>query len=401
MISPDWVMATAGKGGAWLLLWSWQSFALLLCVWLGVKIFPAKTPALRHQVWLCGLIVVASLPLWALIPQQLSLRLPQPANRVLSFAVEIPKVIITADTNAATTTATPPRPALTSAKGLIWPSIFIVWFAGALVIVARLVEQSVKLWRARLNARPAAFVDLDCRELASRKVNISLSSEISSPVLIGLRRPTILLPADIADWTKPEERLNIDNLKYESAILQLKMIAQSDASPEVREMAMKVIARLEETQDPNRVLPPPPPPPPPPAEIMAVASDKPLAPLPGQEDSVFALLREATYASIHHDTSVLERILTEDYISIGPDGEIRNKAQDIADIKRRDRSINRVEFDDLSVSGNENWAFATFLGTVYFQVDGQESTAQFRYTVNFTKVEGKWKIFAIHLSRKQ
>ena len=86
---------------------------------------------------------------------------------------------------------------------------------------------------------------------------------------------------------------------------------------------------------------------------------------------------------------------------IGTAGEVLNKAESIADVKRLDYEIKKFEFDDLSVSGSPRMAFATFLGTVYFQTNGRDSTVQYRYTVNFIERDGQLKIAAVHLSRKQ
>jgi hypothetical protein len=115
---------------------------------------------------------------------------------------------------------------------------------------------------------------------------------------------------------------------------------------------------------------------------------------------MFDLLREAVNANIRRDTSFFERILDEDYRETGPNGETLNKAQAIAEVKRLDLTIKKFEFDDLSVSGNNHSAFATFLGTVYFQANSQDSTAQFRYTVNFIKRDGQLKIAAVHMTQK-
>lgn len=119
---------------------------------------------------------------------------------------------------------------------------------------------------------------------------------------------------------------------------------------------------------------------------MAVESDKGLTPLRWHKDSdsVFAMLREIAYAGMRRDIAFFERVLDDDYVGIGPDGETRNKAEEIAEVKKLD-SIKKFEFDDLRVSGNDDMAFATFLATVHFQTDGQDSTAQYRYTVNFIK----------------
>ncbi|MGH9845283.1 MAG: hypothetical protein ACREEM_41750 [Blastocatellia bacterium] len=47
------------------------------------------------------------------------------------------------------------------------------------------------------------------------------------------------------------------------------------------------------------------------------------------------------------------------------------------------------------------WLFGLLaVVTVYFEADGQESTMQYRYTVNFIKWDGQLKITAIHMSLK-
>src|SRR5262245_31142138 len=119
---------------------------------------------------------------------------------------------------------------------------------------------------------------------------------------------------------------------------------------------------------------------------MTVESDKALTPLRWHKDSdsVFALLREIAYASMQRDSAFFERVLDDDYVGIGPDGETRNKAEEIAEVKRLGQ-IKKFEFDELRVSGNDDMAFATFLATVSSQANGQDSTAQYRYTINFTK----------------
>jgi hypothetical protein len=116
---------------------------------------------------------------------------------------------------------------------------------------------------------------------------------------------------------------------------------------------------------------------------------------------VWVLLREAADASMRRDTEFFDRVLDDDYRETGPNGEIMNKAQAIADVKRMDHTISKFEFDDLNISGSPHMAFATFLGTVYFQSGGVESTIQYRYTINFIERDGQLKIAAIHMSRKQ
>ena len=215
--------------------------------------------------------------------------------------------------------------------------------------------------------------------------------------------------------------LMIDTFGRMGEVEMLAKIALFDPSAEYRRRALERLNGLEVNSDKLRNFPldlqdqlqhkldklkdqgPPPPPPPPPPGLLNVESGKPLAPLRWYEDqnSVFGLLRQAAYANMRRDTAFFEQVLDEDFIGTGPSGETLNKAQTIADVKRLDREFKKFEFDDLSVSGNEQMAFATFLGTVYFQANGQDSTAQFRYTVNFISRDGQLKIAATHMTQKQ
>jgi len=635
-------VAASAKGAAWMLVWSWQAAVLLACAWAGLKIFRVKSPALRHQVWLFALIAVASMPILSGVVQ--SLPLPQLSNRALSYAVELPRIVVTNDAAPVVqnpSTAVIAKPSIK--QPVILSLLFALWIAGALIFVAKAAINGVRLRRLRAGARRASLADLDCDEcdceaLRSEKARLALSDDIRSPILIGVLRPMIVFPADIASWTSPAERramlrhelahvarrdhyvnffqtvlgavfffhplaryacrqlaveremacddhvvgsgaeaeayaesiikatersvalagapggahqlalfsarhilerriemiLNrdhvrvitqqwkylilpaaliavvawllipgrltrsglaqprpdsargklqlvkslVDNKAFDDLIemalrnpdaelrrlaavhiseIQVAASAESmfeiynksddqeikglmidtfgrmgevemlakialfDPSAEYRRRALERLNGLEVNSDKLRNFPldlqdqlqhkldklkdqgPPPPPPPPPPGLLNVESGKPLAPLRWYEDqnSVFGLLRQAAYANMRRDTAFFEQVLDEDFIGTGPSGETLNKAQTIADVKRLDREFKKFEFDDLSVSGNEQMAFATFLGTVYFQANGQDSTAQFRYTVNFISRDGQLKIAATHMTQKQ
>jgi beta-lactamase regulating signal transducer with metallopeptidase domain len=633
--------AASAEGAAWLLVWSWQAAVLLACVWVGLKIFRVKSPALRHQVWLFALIAVVTMPVLSGVVQKLPL--PQPKNRALRYAVEFPRIVVTNDAAPVVQNTSPTASAKRSIKRpIILGLTFVLWLAGALILLMKGAINGVRLRRLRASARLISLADLDCDEcdcdaLRSEKVSLALSDEIRSPILIGVLRPMIVFPADIDAWTSPTERcamlrhelahverldhyvnlfqtilgavfffhplaryacrqlmveremacddhvvgsgaeaetyaksiikaaersiapvgaprgahqlalfttrqilerriemiLNedrarviaqqwrylilpaaliaivawmlipgrltrpglaqpqpdnlagklrlvkslgdskafndliemalrnpdeelrrlaavrltelegdgstdamvelynksddpevktmvIDTLGRISEIEPLTKIALSDPTPEYRRYALERIKWLKETSESKDVkawdapglqdqlnklsdAPPPPPPPPPLPGEMTVEAGKALMQLRWHKDgdSVFALLREAASANMRHDTAFFERVLDDDFVGIGPDGEARNKAETIAEVKRLDREVKKFEFDNLSVSGNEQMAFATFLATVYFQTNGQESTAQFRYTVNFIRNDGHLKIAAIHVTQKQ
>src|SRR5262245_28946325 len=635
------VMASA-KGAAWLLVWSWQAAVLLACVWAGLKIFRAKSPALRHQVWLFALIAVAAMPILGGVVQNLPL--PQPDNRALSYAVELPRIVVTND--AAPVVQQPSRAVgvKPSVKRPIIMSLsFALWIAGAFIFIAKAAINGVRLRRLKAGARLASPADLDCDEcdcetLRSGKARLAVSDEIRSPMLLGVLRPMIVFPADVAAWTSPSERRAM--LRHELAHLErrdhyvnlfqtvlgavfffhplaryacrqlrmeremacddqvvgsgaeaeayaesiikaaergigapcgahqlalfparhilerrIEMILNKDrtrviarqwrylalsaamitvvslllisrheakiaaqpaganddkqilidmvrqvaegiprrikpggpspnpnldikdfvgATGETMELTFDNFARQNLTvtrvevddlqlgfsakatevdgvhvkvsddsmaridflgtiyfKDPARgeersaaerytvtmvkvngqwraTSPPPPPPPPRPVKGARNGDDPPPPPPPPptpqmalQEQTLLALIQEYTNAIINRDTSVVERLFADDYISTGPNGHVGNKAQEIAELKSGVMTITKVEIDDFRARIDGNSAVTNFLTTVFFKDNNEDGSAQYRTTCAFVKRDGRWLILATHNSRKQ
>ncbi|HMB29794.1 MAG TPA: M56 family metallopeptidase [Blastocatellia bacterium] len=208
-LTNPFVTASA-KAAAWLLVWSWQAAVLLACVWAGLKIFRVKSPALRHQIWLFALIAVATMPVLGGVVK--SLPLPQPSNRALSYAVELPRIVVTDDAAPVVQYPAQAKSVKPSIKQPIILSLsFALWLTGALIFVAKAVISGARLRRLRNGARLASLADLDCDEcdcemLRSGKARLALSDDIRAPILLGALRPMIGFPADIAAWTSPTER---------------------------------------------------------------------------------------------------------------------------------------------------------------------------------------------------
>src|SRR5499427_1125124 len=213
----DWLITTAGQGSAVLLVWSWQAAVLLLCVWVGLKICQAKASALRHQVWLFGLIAVAALPLCAKLAQRFPALQPSGAALryapVMIYVIEAPRVVIEAEPLAPAQALPAARPAIPTAKiSIVRPLLFTIWLLGALAMTARLLMSCIRLRRIRDGAPPVRPADLGCAENEAPtmgKISLRLSPDIRSPLLAGVFRPAILLPADIVAWTTPAERAAI------------------------------------------------------------------------------------------------------------------------------------------------------------------------------------------------
>ena len=84
-IAFEQLLSFAYQSAMGLLEWSWQAVILLVCVWFLLQVRRTSAPALRHQIWLCGLIVVAAMPLWSpLLRQMPQLPLTRPASNILN-----------------------------------------------------------------------------------------------------------------------------------------------------------------------------------------------------------------------------------------------------------------------------------------------------------------------------
>jgi beta-lactamase regulating signal transducer with metallopeptidase domain len=203
-------VTASAKGAAWLFVWSWQAAVLLACVWAGLKIFRVKAPTLRHQVWLFALIAVAAMPALSGVVQ--SLPLPQPSIRALSYAVELPRVVVINDAAPIVQAPAPApsgRPSIT--KPIILSLSFAVWLWGMCAFVMRAAINGLRLHCLRAGARRVSLADLDCNEcdceaLRAGKASLALSDKVCSPILLGVLRPMIVFPADIASWTSTAER---------------------------------------------------------------------------------------------------------------------------------------------------------------------------------------------------
>ena len=169
----DWLITTAGQGAAGMLVWSWQALALLAVVWLALKILRMKSPTLRHQVWMFGLVAVATLPLSSLGIQRFpSLR---PSGPALNYVVEAPQAVIDfasqppvqtspeiAPEKAATASPVKVAAKTPTARHLLFPSLlaalFVAWMIGALITLPRLMKNHLGVRGVLKRANPSALL---------------------------------------------------------------------------------------------------------------------------------------------------------------------------------------------------------------------------------------------------
>jgi beta-lactamase regulating signal transducer with metallopeptidase domain/ankyrin repeat protein len=176
----------------------------------------------RHAVWACAVVAVALLPaLYALVPGwQIA---SPPALARVSSALTAPSTPVIAARDLARQNAAPdgadrPEDAgapSASAPVLSWPAVAIaLWAAGAVCVAAYMLLGIAAASRIRRVAAPSAAGD-EVQELAEAlaipgPVAVVESATRTMPIVCGLWRPLIVMPATAAEW--PDERRHVVTL---------------------------------------------------------------------------------------------------------------------------------------------------------------------------------------------
>lgn len=115
------------------------------------------------------------------------------------------------------------------------------------------------------------------------------------------------------------------------------------------------------------------------------------------EQELIRLENEANDAWVKRDVEAYARLLADDYISTGPDGDMITKAQDLEEL--RSSTTASAIADDIRVRVYGDSAVVTFRLTYTNEFKGKESTGQERFTDTWVKRGGQWQCVATHYSR--
>ncbi|MEQ8762462.1 MAG: M56 family metallopeptidase [Planctomycetota bacterium] len=204
MSISDWIRP---GGEHWLEDWATLSIkiSVVLAAALALRAALRSAPArVRCAIWTLGLTGALLLPLlsWMLPTWHVPIwagveRLPE----VTPPAIELVPGIAT------------PAPLQGSASGTTdWASIiFILWAVGASLVLARFGAGLLAAARLVRRSRPlpGGWQPLaECsRDVPRRHVRLRTSSEIQTPITFGIRKPSLILPAESAQWSQDRRRI--------------------------------------------------------------------------------------------------------------------------------------------------------------------------------------------------
>ena len=118
------------------------------------------------------------------------------------------------------------------------------------------------------------------------------------------------------------------------------------------------------------------------------------------ESDVRATLQQVLAAALHSDTTVLDKLLADEFTRIQSDGKVLPKAKILEGIKSG--TIKFVVFDesDVTVHVYGNTAVVISTGTITMRSpDGKEAGGKFTDSRVFVKRGGKWQVALFQSSK--
>jgi ketosteroid isomerase-like protein len=117
------------------------------------------------------------------------------------------------------------------------------------------------------------------------------------------------------------------------------------------------------------------------------------------EEELLKLEKEFAEAIVENDLEGLGRLVTDDWIIIGPDGEIVDRARFFEVIKSGALTHDTMQSEDFRVRVYGDSALVTGITRTKGKFMGQEFSTQERATDVFIKRDGRWQCVLTHLTR--
>jgi ketosteroid isomerase-like protein len=116
---------------------------------------------------------------------------------------------------------------------------------------------------------------------------------------------------------------------------------------------------------------------------------------------VLELERRTKDAMIHSEAAFTERSLADDYVAIGPLGNVITKAEAVAARKTSQLHYDSVDFSEVAVRVYGDTAIVTARAEVKGTDLGQDFSGPYRFTRVWVKHNGEWKTVSYQATATQ
>ena len=117
------------------------------------------------------------------------------------------------------------------------------------------------------------------------------------------------------------------------------------------------------------------------------------------EEELLKLEKEFADAIVKNDLEGIARLVTNDWIIVGPDGEIVDRARFFEVIKSGALTHDTMESEDSRIRVYGDSAVVTGITRTNGKFMGQEFSTHERATDVFVKRDGRWQCVLTHLTR--
>jgi ketosteroid isomerase-like protein len=117
------------------------------------------------------------------------------------------------------------------------------------------------------------------------------------------------------------------------------------------------------------------------------------------EEELLELEKQFAAAIVSNDLGAIGRFVTDDWIIIGGDGEIVDRARFCEVIKSGALTHDKMESEDFRVRVYGDSAVITGITSTHGKFMGQEFSTHERATDVFVKRDGRWQCVLTHLTR--
>ena len=117
------------------------------------------------------------------------------------------------------------------------------------------------------------------------------------------------------------------------------------------------------------------------------------------EEELLKVEKEFAKAIVKNDLEGIERLVAVDWIIVGPDGEIVERARFFEVIKSGAMTHDTMESEDFRIRVYGDSAVVTGITRTKGKFMGQEFSTKERATDVFVKRDGRWQCVLTHLTR--
>jgi ketosteroid isomerase-like protein len=99
-------------------------------------------------------------------------------------------------------------------------------------------------------------------------------------------------------------------------------------------------------------------------------------------------------AVLRHDVKTMDRLLADEYIGVGSDGLVKDKAQTMADFRAATRGFSSIDLDDFDLSVNGDSYVVSGRARIKVRLEDHDLSQQFRYSKVYVKRRRRWQVIA-------